>query len=139
MDRYPYVFDTNATTVEVKQGGTPGPMYSIGDGLYAVDIDLTVPLAAGETASLEYESTFRYAEPPPCELRRGVRRVAQNLTLRIEFHPSRLPARTWAASWRSLDAAPTLGEEVFLDTEHSVHRFYDTVENQVVGFVWSWT
>lgn len=138
MERYPYVFDTNATTIQVTQGGTPGPIYQIGEGLYAVDITLTEPLTAGETASLEYLATFRYPEPPPREFRRGVRRVAHNLTLRVQFDPAQLPAHIWLATWPSLNTPAVLGDEVWLDAEYSSHKFYESVENQLVGFVWDW-
>ena len=55
---YPYRFDTNAVTVEVLRGGRVGPLYKIADTLYAVDILFTRPLQVGETASMEYRTTF---------------------------------------------------------------------------------
>jgi hypothetical protein len=138
MDRYPYVFDTNAVTIEVNEGGTPGPTYQVGDGLYAVDIELTTPLAAGGTASLVYVSTFRYREPPPTEFRRAVGHIANNVTLRVQFHPARLPSHLWHATWTGLDSPATLGDEASLDAEYSAHRFYERPENQLVGLVWEW-
>ena len=57
------------------------------------------PLAAGETATLEYSTRFHYAASPPPEFRRVVQSFVENLDIRIEFHPAKLPGRVkWAVN-----------------------------------------
>src|SRR5579859_1631127 len=60
VDRLPYRADTNALTVEVGQGfnGLAGPFYQPLAELFVVDMLLAKPLAAGETATLEYSTSF---------------------------------------------------------------------------------
>jgi hypothetical protein len=90
---YPYVFDTTAAMVQVERGGKAGPIYSIGEGLFAIDVELPRPLARGETASLEYYTWFRYSEAPePC-FRRAVRRKASTSSWRWSF-PGSTPQTT---------------------------------------------
>ena len=56
LDRVPYIYDTNAVTLELGHGcaGAPGPFRQIGDLVYATDIPLTRSLGLGETHTLEY-------------------------------------------------------------------------------------
>ena len=137
LERYPYIFDTDAASVRVVQGGRAGQPYALDNGLYAVDIVLTRPLYPGETASMECETTFWYRTPPPPEFRRASIGRIENLDLRVQFHHLRLPAQVWWSEWPALDEPPTVSEPVALDAEKSVHRYLDAVENTVVGFRWT--
>jgi len=136
LDRYPYIFDTDAASVRVVQGGRCGKPYALGSGLFAVDIMLTHPLRAGETASMEYETTFWYRTPPPQEFRRASSGRIENLDLRVQFHHLRLPTRVWWSEWPALDEPPVSSELVELDTDKCVHRFLGSIERTVVGFRW---
>lgn len=136
LDRYPYIFDTDAATVRVVQGGRAGRPYALDNGLYAVDIMLTTPLEPGETASMEYETTFWYRTPPAQEFRRASRGRVDNLDLRVQFHHLRLPVQVWWSEWPALDRPPTVSEPVALGVDKSVHRYLEAIESTVVGFRW---
>jgi hypothetical protein len=139
FDTYPYRFDTDELVVEVVRGGRVGDMYRVTEGLYGVDIVLDRPLARGETALMHYRVTFLYRTPPPPEFRRGVLGSMRDVTLWLQFHPDRVPARTWLARWDRLDHAAVIEEQaVELDDEFSVHVRYGAVEDSIVGFHWSW-
>src|SRR6266508_4949612 len=60
-------------TVEVIRAGRVGENpYRVNDSIYGVDIVLHRPLKAGETALMQYRSTFFYKSEPPPEFRRGI-------------------------------------------------------------------
>ncbi|MFT3860364.1 hypothetical protein [Micropruina sp.] len=136
LDRYPYVFDTDAATVRVVHGGRSGKPYALDNGLYAVDIMPTTPLEPGQTASMEYETTFWYRTPPPQEFRRASTGRIENLDLRVQFHPLRLPVQVWWSEWPALDQQPSMSEPVALDSDKCAHRYLDAIESTVVGFRW---
>lgn len=140
LDSLPYRFDTDQLVVEMVRGGRVGDrVYRLTDTLYAVDILLDAPLAAGGTALLQYRTTFFYRSPPPPEFRRGVLGSTKDLTIWVTFHPQRQPRRVWLARWDAVDHARVIGqEEVTLDEELSVHCRFDTVERAIVGFHWAW-
>lgn len=136
LERFPYIFDTDAASVRVVKGGRASEPYSLDTGLYAVDIVLTHPLEEGETASMEYETTFWYRTAPPQEFRRASTGRIENLDLRVQFHHLRLPVRVWWSEWPGLDHPPSLTEAVELDGAKSVHRYLTAIERTVVGFRW---
>ena len=104
--------------------------------------DLFSVLALGETATLEYWTTYRYPGDPldqhEREYRRAVMRQMENFDMRVEFHPQLLPAAVWWASWDGMDGDITEQEKVTLDSQHSAHRYLRLVSKTVVGFHWSW-
>jgi hypothetical protein len=136
--RYPYRFDTNAVTVEVLKGGRPTPIRHISDQVYAVDIALHRPLKRDETALLEYRTTFHYDRPQEPYFNRAMTRRVEHVTIRVEFDPAKLPKRIWWATWDGLGGPIKEREEVFLEADHSVHRYLDGVEQALVGFCWQW-
>jgi hypothetical protein len=144
LDRIPYIYDTNALTLEVGQGckDLTGPLYEIRDGLYGTDIPLARSLAAGETLTLEYWTTYHYHGSPEtaeeCQYRRAVMRRLENFDIRVEFHPGRLPASIWWASWDGIEGGIIEQEKAALDGQYSVHRYLRAVEQAVVGFHWVW-
>ncbi|GAA5188757.1 hypothetical protein GCM10023322_40130 [Rugosimonospora acidiphila] len=141
LESYPYRFDTNELTVDVTRGGQVGRhVYRVSDSLYAVDILLTRPLARGESSLMQYHTTFFYHSQPAAEFRRGLARPTRDVSIWVTFHPQRLPARVWAASWDGLDQGRILErEQVDLDEQRSVHRRFDVVERAIVGFLWEWS
>ncbi len=136
LDRYPYIFDTDAASVRVVQGGRAGQPYALDNGLYAVDIVLARPLEQGETTSMECETTFWYRTPPAQEFRRASSGLIENVDLRVQFHHLRLPVQVWWSEWPTLDEPPASSEPVPLDADKSVHRYLDAIERTVVGFRW---
>jgi len=80
LNRIPYLYDTNALTLEVGLGcgDVSGEVYQISDHVYAATIPLARELSAGETTSLEYVTTYSYpgnlADPHEREARRAVMR-----------------------------------------------------------------
>jgi hypothetical protein len=144
VDRVPFLCDTNVLTVEVGQGGKElnGNVQQLRDGLFLAEILLARTLDLGETITLEYWVTYRFpgdpADPSEREYRRAVMRHADNIDLRVEFHPSRLPTQVWWGHWDGDDGAVIQREAVTLDNECSVHRYVRSVDKTVVGFYWQW-
>ena len=64
-DQIPYLYDTNALTLEVGQGcrGVSRQLHQVGD-LFATSIVLSRVLDVGETSTLEYWTTYRYEGEP---------------------------------------------------------------------------
>lgn len=144
LDTIPYLYDTNAVSLELGQGcaGPPGPIHRIGDVVYATGIPLTRTLSLGETLTLEYSTAYHYggdpADPGEREYRRAVMATLDNFDMRIEFHPDQLPAAVWWAVWDGMEGGVLDQELVTLDNQHSVHRYLRSMERSVVGFHWSW-
>jgi hypothetical protein len=136
----PYRADTNALTIEVGQGfsGLAGPVYQPLAELFVVDMLLAEPLAAGETATLEYSASFHYPVPPPPEFRRVVQSFVENLDIRVEFHPGKLPGHVVWAVWDGMDGPIIERESVNLDSQFAVHRYLRLAEKTTVGFHWDW-
>jgi hypothetical protein len=140
VDRVPYRADTNALTIEVVQGfsGLAGPVYQPIAELFVVDMLLAKPLAAGDTATLEYSASFHYAVRPPPEFRRVVQFFIENLDIRVEFHPDKLPGNVEWAVWDGLEGPIVEREPVILDSQFAVHRYLRLAEKTAVGFHWDW-
>lgn len=144
VDRIPFLCDTNVLTVEVGQGGKElnGNVRQIRSDLFFAEILLARTLGLGETITLEYWLTYRFpgdpADPAEREFRRAVMRHAQNLDMRIEFHPSRPPRQVWWAHWDGTEGDVIQCEAITLDSECSVHRYVRSVDRTVVGFYWQW-
>jgi len=140
VDRIPIRADTNAVTIEVGQGfsGLAGPVYEPIAEVFVVDMLLAKPLAAGETATLEYWVGFHYPQTPPPEFRRVVQFFVENLDIRIEFHPDKLPRNVEWAVWDGLDGPIVERERVVLDSQCAVHRYLRLAEKTAVGFHWDW-
>jgi hypothetical protein len=136
---YPLRFDTDELVVEVVRGGRVGDrLYRVNDFLHGVDIVLDRPLAAGQTALLQVHTSFAYAADPPPELRRGVLRSVDDLTIWVRFHPDRVPTHVWRARWDRIDQARVIEQtEAELDTELSVHARFGAVSSAIVGFHWT--
>jgi hypothetical protein len=144
VDRIPFLCDTNVLTVEVGQGGKElnGNVKQLRDDMFFAEILLARTLDLGETITLEYWLTYRFpgdlTDPAEREFRRAVMRYAQNLDMRIEFHPNLRPAQVWWAHWDGADGDVIGREAVTLDSECSVHRYLRSVDKTVVGFCWQW-
>ena len=140
VDRVPYRADTNALTIETGQGfsGLAGQVYQPMAGLFVVDMLLAKPLALGETATLEYSASFHYPMPPPPEFRRIVQTFVENLDIRVEFHPAKLPSTVVWAVWDGMDGPIVERESVSLDSQFAVHRYLRLAEKTAVGFHWDW-
>jgi len=140
LPSYPYRFDTDELAVEVIRGGRVGDrIYRINEELYAVDIILTRPLAAGQTTLTQVRTTFFYKTPPAPEFRRGLLRRTDDVTIWVKFHPSRVPARVWLARWDGIDHARVVDRQlVELDDDLAAHGRFGPIERAVVGFHWEW-
>ena len=106
--------------------------------LFVMDMLLAKALAAGETATLEYSTSFHYSAPPPPEFRRVVQSFVENLDIRIEFHPGKLPRNVVWAVWDGMDGPIAERESVDLDSQFAVHRYLRLAEKTTVGFHWDW-
>jgi hypothetical protein len=144
VDRIPFLCDTNVLTLEVGQGckQLSRAIHQIGPEVFATEILLARMLDLGETLTLEYWLSYRYpgdpADPAEREYRRAVIRQVDNLDMRIEFHPDRVPAQIWWAHWDGTDGAVLEREPVTLDSQHSVHRYLRSIQKTVAGFYWQW-
>jgi hypothetical protein len=143
LDRIPYLYDTNAVTLELGQGcaGAPGPVRRIGE-LYGTDIRLAQALGLGETTTLEYWTSYHYdgesADPDERRYRRAVMNTLENFDMRIQFHPDQLPDAVWWAVWDGVEGRVLEEEPVMPDSQQSVHRYLRSLERSVVGFHWRW-
>lgn len=139
MDYYPYIFDTNAVTVVMRMGGTPGGLYRIDDAFFGMNIQFPQPLRIGETALLDYVTTFNYDEPPPAELRRGTFHEIDKFMLEVRFDPRAVPQRVFWAEWDSFDHnVITRRQPVELDQALAVHSYHEHISKTIVGFCWDW-
>jgi hypothetical protein len=140
VDRIPIRADTNAVTIEVGQGfsGLASPVYQPIAEVFVVDMLLAKPLATGETATLEYWVSFRYDQTPPPEFRRVVQFFVENLDIRVEFHPDKLPSNVEWAVWDGLEGPIVEREHVALDSQFAAHRYLRLAEKTAVGFHWDW-
>jgi hypothetical protein len=144
VDRIPFLCDTNVLTLEVGQGGKElsGDVGRIGDDVFFTEILLARTLDLGETITLEYWITYRYpgvdTDPSEREFRRAVMRQVENLDMRVEFHPDRLPTHVWWAQWDGVEGRVLEREAVTLDNQHSVHRYLRSLDRTVAGFYWQW-
>jgi len=106
------------------------------------NLALARELGAGETATLEYWTTYQYPAQPltpqHCQYRRAVMASVENVDIRVQFHPDALPATVWWASWDGVDGPVSSQEVVSLDVQHSAHRYLRSMERTVVGFHWAW-
>ena len=139
MDYYPFIFDTNAATVVVRLGGTPGRLYRIDDNFFAMNIQLSQPLRTGETALLDHVTTFNYDELPPPELRRGTFHVIDKFMLEVRFDPEAVPRRLYWAEWDSFDHNIIIRRQpVELDQALAAHCYHERISKTIVGFCWDW-
>jgi hypothetical protein len=139
LDRYPYRCDTHAVAVEVEVGGRlSGPLYPLGGGVFALDILLDEPLALGDETSLTYLTLFQYDEPPPAEMRRASRQIMRNVSMRVEFHPDKIPRRVWWAVWDGMHGEIIERDECALRASRYVFKRVESIEQAVVGFTWQW-
>jgi hypothetical protein len=144
VDRIPFIIDTNILTLEVGQGckELTGHVRRVGADVFATDIVLARTLGMGETLTLEYSLSYRcsddHEDRANREHRRGVMRRCDNLDMRVEFHPDKVPAQIWWAHWDGMNDAILEQEPVTLDSQHSVHRYVKSLEKTVVGFYWQW-
>jgi hypothetical protein len=147
VEKIPYIYNTNALSIDLIQGCTSigGRFREVTSGFYAADMRLARKLGLGETLTLEYVTGFKYAEVPEselkgdlCQYRRAVRRRMENIDVRVEFDPQRLPRHVWWAVWDGVAGKVISQEPVELDGQHSAQRFLRFIENTVVGFHWKW-
>ena len=144
VDRIPFIYDTDALTLEVGQGckGVSGQLHQLRENIFTTEILLAKNLSLGETLTLEYWNSFHYRDDvmdaSKREYRRASIRRAENFDIRVEFHPSRLPREVWWAVWDGMDGDIITQEPVVLDSQHSVHRYMRSLERTVVGFHWAW-
>jgi hypothetical protein len=139
LTTYRYSFDTNELTVDRIGGGSPSSLYQRAENIWAVDIALSRALNRGDEHSLEFESTFHYNRPiEPC-FRRVAHERLENVAIRVQFHPDKLPNNIWWTEWQDYrqphDAALDR-QQVSLDTEHVTYHRLDVLDRAVAGFAW---
>jgi hypothetical protein len=144
VDRIPFMFDTSVLTLEVTQGcrDLAVEVRRIGADMFVTEFLLARTLDVGETQTLEYWLSYRGQsdprDPAGREYRRGGLRQVDNLDMRVEFHPDKLPSGVWWAHWDGGDGSVLEREAVSLDSQRSVHRYVRSLEKTVVGFYWEW-
>lgn len=144
LSRIPFVCDSNVMTIDVGHGckRLADEVRQIGEDIFATEFILARSLNLGETLTLEYLVSYRYpgdmSDPAEREYRRAVMRSVDNLDMRIEFHPGRLPAQVWWAHWDGIEGDILGQEPVTLDSQYSAHRFLRSLARTVVGFHWVW-
>lgn len=141
LSSYQYRLDTSHAKIKAVHGGRYGELYQINDDVWAVDLVFPRPLARGETHYMEFWTLLKYDTPPPREMRRGTHGRTENLDLRVQFSPKKVPSIVWWAEWghyrgpnnKIIERVPRS-----LDNELSVHHYLEAIERAVVGFCWEW-
>lgn len=133
-----YLFDTSEVTVRRVHGGLPGEAFPVSGQLWAVDIALPHVLKAGETASMEFVTEFHNRDRLEALFRYAAHQRVEDLILRVEFDPARLPTSILWTKWRDYREPITIvsQEPVTLDSEHAVARALDVLQRATVGFRW---
>jgi hypothetical protein len=132
-------FDTGELAVERISGGQPGAPYQRQENVWSVDIALPRTLDTGDEHSLEFETRFRYPGPAETSLRRVAHDRLENVVIRVEFDPRRLPRALYWTEWLDYREpwARVLHEEpVSLDSEHAAANRLDVLDRAVAGFRW---
>jgi hypothetical protein len=141
LTHYCYSLDTSEAAVERISGGQPGSLYQRHESVWAVDIALPRTLDKGDEHSLEFQTSFHYVESvEPC-IRRVAHERFENVIVRVEFHPDRLPRSLYWTEWLDYrEPKIRIAEEVpvTLDLEHSAHHRLDVLDRAVVGFRWQY-
>jgi hypothetical protein len=136
---YRYGFDTSEVTIDRIGGGAPGQPYQHSDTLWAFDIALARILPQDGETSLEFEFTFHYSDTvEPC-FRRVAHERFENVAIRVQFHPDRLPRQVWWTEWRDYagpEPAVLRRHAVTLDAEHAAYHRLDVLDRAVAGFAW---
>jgi hypothetical protein len=137
---YTYRFDRREATVRAVRGARVGVPGTDEQSLTVVELVFPRPLAAGETASFEFETVFDWRSVPPPQVRRAARLPVQHVEIRVQFSPERLPAELHWGLWDGYgpDARLRAAERVALDDEHAAHRFMEELHGHTVGFTWTW-
>jgi hypothetical protein len=144
VETIPFIYDSATLFLEPGYGckGISGELDEIAPGIFTTEIILTQALPPGETAMLEYWVTYHYLADPAdqrqLEYRRAPLASGAHIGIRVEFHPEELPSHIWWSRWDGVDGPIISEEEVRPDDQHSVHRDLPTVNQQVVGFHWTW-
>lgn len=139
LSRYRYCFDTSEVRVTRVSGGQPGALFQRFESVWAVDIALPRTLNVGDEHSLELETSFRCQKPADACVRQVAHRRLENLVMRVEFHPGRLPRKVFWTEWLDYREPRTqiVQEElVDLDAEHAADRRLDVLDRAVAGFRW---
>ncbi len=134
-----YTFDMREATVARVHGGMPGAPYELKPGIWAVDITLPRVLGSGELISMEYVTLLHSTEPVPPQFSYAANQRVENILLRVDFHPGRLPSRVWWTEWEDYRNPPNAilyQEPMQLDAEYAVEQHLDVLERAVCGFSW---
>ena len=140
VDRVPCRADTNAVTIEVGQGfsGLAGPFTSPWPNCSWWICCWPSRWPPGKRPPWSTRRAFITPKPPPPEFRRVVQYFVENLDIRVEFHPGKLPAKVEWAVWDGMDGPIVERESVTLDSQFAVHRYLRLAEKTTVGFHWDW-
>lgn len=144
VGRIPFLTSTDVLTLEVGKGceGISADIRQVTDTLFLTYLELARTLELGETLTVEYWVTWPTGSLSPSnprdrEYRRGVMGQVMSYDARIEFHPEGLPSHLWWATWDGVEGVMLTSDEATLDSQHSAHRYLQSVTKAAVGFYWS--
>jgi hypothetical protein len=136
---YPYRLVPGARAVDVLHGGRVRAYREFEGSAPIAEIELSRPLRKGEIAPLDYKVLFTVDQEVEPEYRRVAHARVDNLSIAVQFHPSRPPSKVWWTLWDDHRRGNVLREEcVSLDRDAGVHRFVAHLENAAAGFRWRW-
>lgn len=147
LDAYYHVFLTGDGTgsiddkvrVEAMSGCVAGRVVRESPDVVCVPLHFGISLHPGESHLFEYATELGYPRnPPPPELRRGVRTPLEQLVLRVVFHPERRPARVEACHWPDPRGEPEVVAELRLDSALTVDHLVNQPRPGVYGIRWTW-
>lgn len=147
LDTFHHVFLTgdgagsidDEVRVEAISGCVVGRLLREPPDVVCVPLHFGISLRRGESHLFEYAVELSYPrDPPPPELRRGVRTPLEQLLLRVVFHPGRRPASVQACRWPTPSGEPEIVAPLRLDGDHAVHHLVHQPAPGVYGVRWSW-
>jgi hypothetical protein len=149
MERFPYMFDTNAVGVEVHLGGVATGLYQVTEGIHAVDIVLNRPLRPGEETELRYTTYFDYQEMPEPLFRRAVGdSMLRRVEISVVFDDDQLPEQVWQTEWDGYMPDSSIAREELAqlmpcddlqpDSVMVARYCGNNIQSTTVGLRWQW-
>jgi len=138
IDQLVLPVDSDARLVDVVRGGRAGPLVVGEGGRLNVAIEFGHELAPGDTASVEYRVLFGGGITSSPMFRRSATRRVDNVEMRVQFDPRRLPSAVSWNVWSGVDGRIKSERAVGLDDDCSAHHYLPRLESSTVGFCWRW-
>lgn len=140
LEEYVYTFDTPEVVVRSVHGANASPVEpsQARAGFWQCRLRFGRPMSRDEIRIFEYETIFRYRDPPAPEMRRGVGPSLDALSMRVQFDPTNLPRQVWWSRWDSAEAPPVDVRELDLDAGATSGVMSKGEDSGLLGIRWQW-